>query len=215
MGLPDLCDNCQNNSNLYQSDTDQDGIGDVCDSCPNEFGVDSDGDGLCPAEDNCPFTMSADITDTDSDFTGNVCDTDDDNDGLLDVNETNDGTFDSSSDTGSDPLNADTDNDGLNDGDEVNIHLTDPNKSDSDGDGFSDSDELNAGTNPLDSNSSPAISTENIPLPIWFYIVLATLLILLSMKFQRYSKRNVLNFNIYKPFRTINYRCMLKIYLFH
>ncbi|HYI61660.1 MAG TPA: hypothetical protein VEW93_07625 [Acidimicrobiales bacterium] len=45
--------------------------------------------------------------------------TDTDGDGLPNALETNDGTYTSASDTGTDPANPDTDNDGINDGDET------------------------------------------------------------------------------------------------
>src|SRR5690606_129742 len=61
--------------------------------------------------------------DTDNDGEPNDTDTDDDNDGLLDIHETNDGIYDSPTDTGTNPLIADTDGDGLTDGEEVNAVL--------------------------------------------------------------------------------------------
>lgn len=69
--------------------------------------------------------------DTDNDGEPNDTDTDDDNDGLLDIHETNDGIYDSTTDTGTNPLIADTDGDGGSDGDEVLFShfgfLTNPN----------------------------------------------------------------------------------------
>ena len=47
---------------------------------------------------------------------GNFIIDDDDNDGLLDIVETNDGTYNGNDDTGTDPLDADTDDDGVCDG---------------------------------------------------------------------------------------------------
>ena len=70
---------------------------------------------------------------------GDVCDADDDNDGLSDIDEANGGT---------DPNDADSDDDGLSDGDEVNEHGTDPNDTDSDDDGLSDTDEVAFGSDP-------------------------------------------------------------------
>lgn len=58
-------------------------------------------------------------TDTDGDGQNNEVDTDDDNDGLLDTVESDDGIYDSPTDTGTDPLVADTDGDGANDSLEV------------------------------------------------------------------------------------------------
>gem|GEM_PF-4864505 len=80
--------------------------------------------------DNCPEDANADQLDTDADGAGNVCDDDDDGDGLADIVETATGTYVSEEDTGSDPLNADSDGDGIDDGIEVATGL-DPNVAES------------------------------------------------------------------------------------
>ena len=74
---------------------------------------DRDGDGVFNDEDNCPDDANADQVDTDRDGAGDLCDADDDNDGLLDADEGTNGT---------NPYVADSDADGLNDGDEVNVY---------------------------------------------------------------------------------------------
>mgnify|MGYP001814011962 CR=1 FL=1 len=71
-----------------------------------------------------------------------------DGDGLPDHVETNTGTYNGPSDTGTDPNVPDTDGDGLDDGAEVNTYATDPTLRDSDGDGFGDGVEQEAGTDP-------------------------------------------------------------------
>lgn len=48
------------------------------------FSQDSDGDGIADSTDNCPFFANASQLDTDGDGLGDVCDSDDDNDGILD-----------------------------------------------------------------------------------------------------------------------------------
>ncbi|MFO7287793.1 MAG: PKD domain-containing protein, partial [Gammaproteobacteria bacterium] len=60
-----------------------------------------------------------------------------------------------------DSTDPDSDEDGLSDADEENIYGTDPNDPDTDGDGFGDGDEVAAGSDPLDSSSTPL----NLPPP--------------------------------------------------
>lgn len=49
--------------------------------------ADADRDGVVDGADNCVDAANADQLDTDGDGKGNACDTDDDNDGVLDVND--------------------------------------------------------------------------------------------------------------------------------
>jgi transglutaminase-like putative cysteine protease len=80
--------------------------------------------------------------DSDNDGIKNHLDTDDDNDGLSDLEEI---------ELGTNPFSKDTDRDGLTDSDEVNNHGTSPLNTDSDSDGLTDSYELLVSdTNPLE-----------------------------------------------------------------
>ena len=99
------------------------------------FSDDIDADGVTGTADNCTFIANTDQLDTDGDTSGNACDPDDDNDGLLDIEEdvNGNGIVDPGE---TDPLNADTDGDGTDDGYEVRI-----------------------GTDPLDSASFPSPGT--------------------------------------------------------
>jgi hypothetical protein len=105
-------------------DADGDGVPnciDVCPSTPSDEPADASGcaysqrdddsDGVFNGSDNCPLTPNTDQVDTDADRAGDLCDADDDNDGLTDDAEVNQYR--------TDPLRADTDRDGVNDGDEV------------------------------------------------------------------------------------------------
>jgi len=119
---------------LYYEDADNDGLGDpmvsqLSTTQPEGF-VDN-------KNDNCPTIASTDITDTDNDGQGNICDDDDDDDGTADIDD----AF---------PLDAsesvDTDGDGIG-------NNADP---DDDNDGYLDADEVQCGSNSLDINSVPA-----------------------------------------------------------
>ena len=103
--------------------------------------VDIDADGIADDDDNCVDQANANQVDTDSDGFGNVCDDDDDNDGVVDLadafpllsTETRDTDLDSIGD------NADTDDDGDGILDEKEVRLgTDSLRADSDADGTND-----------------------------------------------------------------------------
>lgn len=71
---------------------------------------DPDDDGIANGVDNCPDLANADQANNDGDPQGDLCDTDDDNDGLADTEEDQYAT---------DPRLADTDGDGRTDGEEI------------------------------------------------------------------------------------------------
>jgi hypothetical protein len=84
-GVGNSCDNCAAAYNPSQSDLDLNGIGDSCEPC---VGGDPDGDGHCDdnrERDNCPGLYNPAQINTDGGFDGgDLCDDDDDNDGILD-----------------------------------------------------------------------------------------------------------------------------------
>ena len=86
------------------------------DGVADPFRIDLDQDGVVDGEDNCPQDVNPDQHDWDGDGLGDICDSDDDNDGLDDDVEA---AF------GSSPHNGDTDQDGISDVDEWQA-ATDP-----------------------------------------------------------------------------------------
>ena len=135
---------------------------------------DTDGDGVNDKKDAFPLDP-AETLDTDRDGIGDNADTDDDGDGLTDVDEmntygTNPKRADSDGDGLTDPAElethhtnpniADTDNDGLRDGEEFTAYHTNPLIGDTDGDGFLDGYEVLTGKLPLDPLDKPALVAE-------------------------------------------------------
>ena len=167
------------------ADFDGDGVGDGSDTDIDNDGLendaetalgtnpqagDSDDDDVGDAEDNCPLVLNSDQVDTDGDASGDVCDLDDDNDGLTDSDEAA---------RGSSSLLADTDGDGT--GDAADRFPTDGSETvdtdgdgvgdaadtDDDGDQLSDVAEVSIGTNPLipDSDTDGILDgADNCPL---------------------------------------------------
>jgi hypothetical protein len=157
-----LYNNCDVVANVGQFDTNSDGEGDACDDDDDGDGVsdaedyyprdperaylDADLDGVLDENDNCPVNKNFEQTDSDQDLQGDVCDPDDDDDGIPDDYEIANGL---------DPLDSnveiDSDDDGLSDAEEYTIGLN-PLLKDSDEDGLNDGDEIAAGLDPLVKN---------------------------------------------------------------
>lgn len=151
---------------LEDTDDPPDGLADQAFTiCEEVFIVpeDSDGDGVPDDIDNCVFESNVAQANADGDAEGDVCDVDDDNDGVADADDDfplddaqwlagdsdGDGVLDSDEiGVGTDPSNPDSDGDGLSDGDELSFG-TDPLNPDTDGDGLSDGAEIHLHTDPL------------------------------------------------------------------
>ena len=135
------------------ADSDGDGLNDGNEKTAgsNPFLIDTDGDTISDGADAFPLDPN-EWLDTDGDSTGDNADTDDDGDGLTDVEEVNLGT---------DPLLADTDGDSFSDGtdtfpldlnewfDTDGDSIGNNSDTDDDGDGLTDVEEVNLGTDPL------------------------------------------------------------------
>ena len=131
-------------------------------SVPGDF----DGDGVDNADDGCPIDFEATVVDTDGDGRGNVCDEDDDNDGVADIDDPFPLDHDESMDTDNDGIgnnaDPDDDNDGVADGDDAfpldplettdtdNDGVGDNADEDDDNDGMPDAYELSNGLDPAD-----------------------------------------------------------------
>ena len=155
-GYGDQSDAFPNDENEW-ADSDNDGVGDNADAFPNDLTetVDTDADGVGDNADVFPMDAS-ETMDSDNDGEGDNADTDDDNDGLLDTEETTLGT---------DPFDEDTDGDEVNDKDDAlpldasetmdtdGDGIGDNTDTDDDADGLFDLDELSKGTDRLDPDS--------------------------------------------------------------
>jgi hypothetical protein len=143
-----------------EDDADGDTIPDAEDLCPNDpVGADQVTD---------PVTGSINHLNTDSDGYGDVCDDDDDNDGVSDASDNcrlvhNTTQDDLDCDGLGDLCDSDRDGDGYSDSDEISTYGTLPDNADTDGDGVSDGSQI-----PIDCNNiyDPPITAANDPTPL-------------------------------------------------
>ncbi|WP_240464802.1 thrombospondin type 3 repeat-containing protein, partial [Paraferrimonas sp. SM1919] len=156
-------------------DSDDDGALDGADALPLDPNsrFDSDKDGIGNNVDNCPLVANPSQADTDNDGFGDVCDSDDDADGVADAEDAFPLNAAESADFDGDGIgnNADTDddNDGVQDSDDAfpfdasefldtdNDGVGNNADSDDDGDGVADSDD----DFPLDANASDATDVDS------------------------------------------------------
>ncbi|MDD9892596.1 MAG: thrombospondin type 3 repeat-containing protein, partial [Gammaproteobacteria bacterium] len=141
-GVNDPDDNCPVDENADQLDFDEDGVGAACDEDDRVAVPDADGDGVPDDSDNCPNDFNPAQTNTDSGFqsgdpAGDVCDDDDDGDGVNDADDefplNNSESADNDKDGIGDNADRDDDNDGLDD-----LEDDAPNDRDADDDGVLD-----------------------------------------------------------------------------
>ncbi|MBI4848034.1 MAG: thrombospondin type 3 repeat-containing protein, partial [Nitrospirae bacterium] len=141
-GVADYQDNCPSVSNTEQTDSNNNGIGDVCENVV----IDTDGDGVPDNQDGCPNDSSK----TNPGICGcGIADTDSDNDGTADCNDqcpvdTNKivpGTC------GCGMADTDSDNDAIADCIDNCPLISNPNQADSDSDGKGDACDLEPITN--------------------------------------------------------------------
>ena len=105
--------------------------------------LDGDGDGTDDGSDNCPLVSNANQLDTDSDGTGDACDTDDDGDGDNDGSDncplvSNANQLDTDSDGTGDACDTDDDGDGTDNGPDNCPLIANPDQLDTDSDGLGD-----------------------------------------------------------------------------
>ncbi len=101
-GVGNVCDNCEDVANPNQEDLNFNGVGDACECDADLDGIPDDIGGDCPPNnptvtcvggnnidclDNCPNDPNPDQSDLDADSSGDVCDADDDADGVDDVSD--------------------------------------------------------------------------------------------------------------------------------
>ncbi len=137
-GILDDEDNCPFIHNPDQTDTDEDGIGDLCEP-------DTDGDGVIDDYDNCVYTVNPDQEDINNNNTGDICedDNDSDDDGIPNKIDncpfvSNTDQLDTDGDGIGDLCEPDTDDDGVIDDEDNCWLIANTDQLDTDGDNIGD-----------------------------------------------------------------------------
>ncbi|MEN0047155.1 MAG: LamG-like jellyroll fold domain-containing protein [Bacteroidota bacterium] len=110
--------------------------------------TDTDGDGICDEDDNCPTSANTDQANFDGDSLGDICDPDDDNDGVPDAIDA----------FPKDPSeSSDSDGDGIGNNSDNCPSTPNPSQADSDGDGIGD-----ACDNPDNTNAATTLDFDGV-----------------------------------------------------
>jgi hypothetical protein len=126
---------------------------------------DSDDDGVLDAADNCPTVANANQENNDGDAQGDACDTDDDNDTVVDTAlAANTSQADNDGDGLGDVCDPDDDNDSVADVTDNCPRVANPTQADTDGDGVGDACDAPPAPQPCDSDADQDVDARDLDL---------------------------------------------------